>query len=54
MDEKPKRACPACKSDNYKFRHRKTIESEAAKPAAVETKFRCEDCKHEWKERVSK
>ena len=46
------RACPACKSGNYQFRHRKNVAAEANQPKMVETKYRCKDCQHEWKERV--
>ena len=56
MDQKPttSRACPACKSTNYQFRHRKTIAPEPGTEGgeAVETKYRCKDCTHEWRERV--
>ena len=48
------RCCPKCESKDYVFRNRKTIPAEAGQPEAVETKFRCRGCGHEWKERVAK
>ena len=48
------RCCPKCESRDYVFRNRKTIPAEAGQPEAVETKFRCRGCGHEWKERVAK
>jgi DNA-directed RNA polymerase subunit M/transcription elongation factor TFIIS len=46
------RACPKCKSGQYSFRSRKPIEATEDKPAELETKYRCKDCEHEWKERA--
>jgi DNA-directed RNA polymerase subunit M/transcription elongation factor TFIIS len=52
----PKRSCPACGSEEYRFRHRQTTPSDPDKgePEAVETKYRCAVCEHEWKERIPK
>jgi DNA-directed RNA polymerase subunit M/transcription elongation factor TFIIS len=50
--EIPKRACPDCGGQNYTFRSRKQIEATADKGPELETKFRCRDCEHEWKERT--
>ena len=49
--EIPRRACPECGSVNYTFRNRKQIEATAQKGPELETKRRCNDCGHEWKER---
>ena len=46
------RTCPACGSDKYLFRSRKKILAEPCKEEAVETKYRCKACEHEWKEQV--
>ena len=46
-----KRACPKCGSSNYSFRSRKQIEATADKGPELETKRRCGECGHEWKER---
>ena len=47
------RKCLACGSGDYAFRSRKKIEPAACKGAAIETKYRCKACEHEWKERVA-
>ena len=49
------RTCPKCDSEDYQFRHRKQVEADAEKgePAAVETKYRCRACGHEWRVRVA-
>jgi DNA-directed RNA polymerase subunit M/transcription elongation factor TFIIS len=49
------RTCPECGSGEYAFRSRKTIPAapEKNEPEAVETKYRCKACGHEWRERVS-
>jgi hypothetical protein len=52
MDQIPKRACPKCGSASYTFRNRKQIEATADKGPELETKSRCGDRKHEWKERA--
>ena len=52
MDQPPKRACPKCGSGNYTFRNRKQIEATAEKGPELETKFKCRDCNHEFKERT--
>ncbi len=51
MDRQPlaNRTCPECGSGDYAFRSRKKIEPEPGRPAAVETKYRCKSCGHEWK-----
>lgn len=46
------RTCPKCGSNDYAFRSRKRIEAEGNQPAAVETKYKCKKCQHEWRERV--
>ena len=45
--------CPKCGSGEYLFRSRKKVESRSGEPEAVETKYRCKDCGHEWKVRVA-
>lgn len=47
------RTCPACGSGEYAFRSRKKIEPKDGQEAAVETKYRCKACEHEWKEKVA-
>jgi DNA-directed RNA polymerase subunit M/transcription elongation factor TFIIS len=47
-----RRTCPACGSDNYLFRGRKKIEAQDGKPEETETRYRCKECDHGWKERV--
>jgi DNA-directed RNA polymerase subunit M/transcription elongation factor TFIIS len=46
------RTCPECDSKEYVFRGRKKIVAEGDQPAAVETKYMCKSCGHEWKVRV--
>jgi transposase-like protein len=48
----PKRKCPVCSSEKYLFRGRKKIVEEG-KAQEIETRYRCKDCDHLWKERVS-
>jgi DNA-directed RNA polymerase subunit M/transcription elongation factor TFIIS len=48
----PARTCPKCGSGDYHFRGRKKIEPTEDQEAAVETKYRCQACGHEWKVRV--
>jgi hypothetical protein len=43
---------PGCGSKEYLFRGRKRVAGEPGKPQAVETKYRCKGCGHEWKVRV--
>jgi hypothetical protein len=45
------RACPKCGSGNYLFRGRKHIPAdlEKAQQAAIETKYCCKACSHEWR-----
>lgn len=55
MEQQPgTRKCPKCSSGDYVFRGRRKIaaNSEKNEPAAVETKFACRACGHQWKERV--
>jgi DNA-directed RNA polymerase subunit M/transcription elongation factor TFIIS len=54
MDQKatPRRTCPACGSGDYQFRSRKKIEAAAGRDAAVETKYKCKSCGHEWRARA--
>ncbi len=49
-ETKPARTCPACGSDRYQFRFRKTVEADEGKVA--ETKYKCKACAREWKVRV--
>ena len=51
--EKPARTCPKCGSGDYMFRSRKKIEPVNGQEAAVEAKYRCKACGHEWKVRVA-
>jgi DNA-directed RNA polymerase subunit M/transcription elongation factor TFIIS len=44
------RSCPACGSTDCLFRGRKKVALEPG--VAVETKYRCKACNHEWKERL--
>jgi DNA-directed RNA polymerase subunit M/transcription elongation factor TFIIS len=46
------RTCPKCGSGDYAFRSRKKLPPEGEQPEAVETKYRCKACAHEWKVRV--
>jgi DNA-directed RNA polymerase subunit M/transcription elongation factor TFIIS len=46
------RRCPECGSADYQFRSRKQIEAKGGQPEAVETKYRCKSCQHEWREPV--
>jgi DNA-directed RNA polymerase subunit M/transcription elongation factor TFIIS len=50
--EKPAKACPKCGSGEYTFRGRKKIEPTEDQEAAVETKYRCKACGHEWEVRT--
>jgi DNA-directed RNA polymerase subunit M/transcription elongation factor TFIIS len=44
------RKCPACGSRDYLFRGRKKIAPRPGQGEAIETKFRCKPCAHEWTE----
>jgi len=44
------RTCPECDSSDYMFRHRKRVTDEQG--TAVETKYRCKSCGHEWNVRA--
>jgi hypothetical protein len=46
------RTCPARGKSDYQFRGRRKIVGEDGKEGAVETKYRCRACGHEWKVRV--
>jgi DNA-directed RNA polymerase subunit M/transcription elongation factor TFIIS len=46
------RTCPSCGSGDYLFRARKTIPPEQGQGEAVETKYRCKSCGHEWRVRA--
>ena len=46
------RTCPKCGSGDYQFRSRKKVPAEKDQPEAVETKYRCKACAHEWKVRA--
>ena len=50
--EQPARTCPKCGSGDYLFRGRKKVEPTEDEEAAVDTKYRCQSCGHEWKVRV--
>jgi transposase-like protein len=54
MDTTPNKTCPACGSPNYTFRSRKKIAPEPGQEgeAAIETKYRCKACEHEWRVKV--
>ena len=52
MDPQAK-TCPKCGSEHYMFRSRKQIEATSGKEPAVETKYRCKTCGHEWKVTVA-
>jgi transposase-like protein len=45
------RTCPECGSGDYQFRGRKKV-AEEGKGEAVETKYRCKVCGHEWRVRT--
>ena len=49
MDETTpaKKSCPECGSRQYQFRSRKKVAGEHGE--AVETKYRCKACGHEWR-----
>jgi DNA-directed RNA polymerase subunit M/transcription elongation factor TFIIS len=49
MDETTpaKKSCPECGSNQYQFRSRKKVAGEHG--GAVETKYRCKACGHEWR-----
>jgi DNA-directed RNA polymerase subunit M/transcription elongation factor TFIIS len=50
------RTCPACGSTGYLFRSRKAIVPELAQSEGklIETKYRCKQCGHEWRVRMSR
>jgi transposase-like protein len=50
--EQPGRTCPKCNSGAYTFRSRKKVERAEGQEAAIETKYRCKACGHEWKATV--
>ncbi len=49
----PARCCPECGSKQYAFRSRKKVPAGAGKQAAMETRYKCKECGHEWRERVA-
>ena len=51
-NQTPKGTCPKGGDGEYTFRNRKQIEATAESGSHLETKRRCKDCNHEWKERV--
>jgi len=53
MDQ-PQRTCPACGSTDYAFRSRNKLaaQPEQGEGEAVETKYHCQGCGHEWKVRA--
>jgi transposase-like protein len=50
--EEPAKTCPKCGSGDYRFRSRKKIETAEGQEAAIETKYRCKACSHEWRVRT--
>ena len=48
------KTCPQCGSGDYTFRSRKKVAPEPGQEGeeAVETKYRCKACRHEWRVRV--
>jgi DNA-directed RNA polymerase subunit M/transcription elongation factor TFIIS len=54
VDTTPNKTCPACGSGNYIFRSRKKITPEPGQEGeeAIETKYRCKACEHEWRVKV--
>jgi len=50
--ETAKRSCPECGSEKYLFRGRKKFPVENGQAEATETKYRCKQCEHIWRERV--
>ncbi len=48
------RTCPECGSGDYTFRSRKKTVPEPGQEGeeAIETKYRCKACNHEWRVRV--
>lgn len=46
------RTCPECGSGNYVFRGRRKVTDEQGQEA-VETKYCCRTCGHEWKVRAT-
>lgn len=49
----PAKSCPKCGNSEYTFRGRKRIAAAPGQGEAVETKYRCKSCGHEWKVRVA-
>ena len=45
------KTCPQCGSSDYAFRSRKKVTDEQGMEA-VETKYRCKACGHEWRQKV--
>lgn len=50
--EQTAKTCPQCGSGDYAFRSRKKVADESG-TEAVETKYRCKACGHEWKVKVA-
>jgi hypothetical protein len=48
------KTCPQCGSGNYAFRSRKKVGPEPGQQGeeAIETKYRCKECSHEWRVRA--
>jgi DNA-directed RNA polymerase subunit M/transcription elongation factor TFIIS len=46
------KTCPKCGRGAYTFRGRKKVETENGEPEAVETKYRCKACGHEWRVKI--
>ena len=51
--EHPGRCCPECEHKGYMFRARRALDGKPGESGAVETKYRCRSCAHEWRERTS-
>ncbi len=54
QDQPVRRTCPECESPDYAFRSRKKVSPEPGLGGgeAVETKYRCKACGHEWRVRA--
>jgi hypothetical protein len=53
MDQQQTRSRPACGSTDYVFKGWKRVPTEPGQAPAIETKYACRVCGHEWKVRVT-